>query len=208
MVRKFPFRQPSFTKYTFEIIFQQVISVYFKFRRFEFINNLKITTLKRQLVQSIICTVLLLLVQSFQSFAQQVISCSGNSGKSATAQLSYTIGETVVSTLTGSEAILTQGFQQGVIHLTAVESIELPGFEVSVFPNPATDIVKLKILKKEPGNYSFSIFDLSGKNLMNKNFTNSETEISLGFLIPSTYLMKIFDEKRELKTFKIVKTNN
>jgi len=114
----------------------------------------------------------------------------------------------VVTTFTGSEAILTQGFHQGIMHITAVESIELPAIEVSVFPNPATDIVKLKILQKEPGNYSYSVFDLSGKNLINMNFTNSETEISLGFLIPSTYLMKIYDEKRELKTFKIVKTNN
>jgi hypothetical protein len=164
--------------------------------------------LKRQLVQSVVCTVLILLIQSFQSIAQQVISCSGNSSKSASAQLSYTIGETVTNTFVGSEAILTQGFHQGVIHLTAVESIELPAIEVSVFPNPATDIVKLKIFQKGQGNYSYSVFDMSGKKLIHKNFTNSETEISLGFLIPSTYLMKIYDEKRELKTFKIVKTTN
>lgn len=153
---------------------------------------------------------LLLIFQLFinELLAQQVISSSGNSGKSATAQLSYTIGETSVTTSIGSKAILTQGFHQGVIHITAIESIELPAIEVSVFPNPATDIVKLKILQKEPRNYSYSIFDLSGKNLINKSFSKSEIEISLGFLLPSTYILKIYDENRELKTFKIIKTTN
>jgi hypothetical protein len=153
---------------------------------------------------------LLLILQLFtnQLLAQQVITCTGNSGKSTTNQISYTIGETITNTFVGSETILTQGFHQGVIHFTAIELYEFPAIEVSVFPNPTTDIVQLKVLNKEPGNYSCSIFDLSGKSLVNKNFTNSETEISLGFLIPSTYLMKVYDEKRELRTFKIVKTTN
>lgn len=161
-----------------------------------------------QRVTHIVVVLFIVNLFSTQMAAQQVISCAGNIGKSNAAQISYTIGETVTNTIVGSETILTQGFHQGIIHLTAIESIELSTIEVSIFPNPATDIVHLMILNNEQGNYTCSIFDLSGRLLISKDFTDNETDISLGFLIPSTYFIKVYDKKRELKTFKIVKTTN
>ncbi len=54
----------------------------------------------------------LLVSVSFSGYSQSVISTAGKSATGTNVQLSWTIGEPVIKTLTGSGVILTQGFQQ------------------------------------------------------------------------------------------------
>ena len=54
-------------------------------------------------------------------------------------------------------------------------------------------------------NLSYQLYDISGKLLENRKIAGSETTISMEILETATYLLKIYDNKTEIKTFKIIK---
>ena len=71
--------------------------------------------------------------------------------------------------------------------------------QISVFPNPFTDIIRVSDVK---GIKSIQIYDLSGKNI--KNLTPS-SEIDLRDLTTGTYMITFQLENRPAKTLKIIK---
>lgn len=137
--------------------------------------------------------------------AQEVVSSAGDSHSNANGSVSYTIGEPVIETFSGGNNILTQGFQQSNLMITAIE--ELPGlnFEISAFPNPATDIVKLRIGKESIAGMQYMLYDMSGNLLLRNGLEGTETEIPFSDFFPAEYILRISDNRKEVKSFKIVK---
>jgi len=137
--------------------------------------------------------------------AQEVVSSAGDSHSNANGSISYTLGEPVIETFTGDNNILTQGFQQSNIVVTAID--ELPGldFEITAFPNPATEIVKLRIGKESIAGMQYMLYNMNGNLLMKNRLVGTETEIPFMDLSPAEYILIISDKNKELKSFKIVK---
>lgn len=137
--------------------------------------------------------------------AQEVISTAGNSYSNTNGSISYTIGEPVIETFAGENNILTQGFQQGNLVVTAID--ELPGldFEISAFPNPATEIVKLRIGKESVTGMQYMLYDMNGNLLMKNRLEGTVTEIPFGDFSPAEYILKVSNQDKELKSFRIVK---
>jgi len=129
-----------------------------------------------------------------------------------TIQLSWTIGEPVISTLSNGSYILTQGMHQGLLLIDAIEEIELSGLEISAFPNPANEFVNLKVtneLTSQPDEmwkeFSFQLYDMNGKVIMQNQIVSTETVIKMDNYAPSTYFLKVSIDKKSVKTFKIIK---
>ena len=59
--------------------------------------------------------------------------------------------------------------------------------------------------KKRLGRYCYQLYNLNGRLIESKILTGEETTISMQELIPSSYILKVFGEQEELKTFKIIK---
>lgn len=137
--------------------------------------------------------------------AQQVVSTAGDHSENGTAQLSWTIGEIAIETLIGSNNILTQGFHQTNLIAVAVDEIPDFDFEIKAYPNPTQDYLILKISKDKLEGMQYKLYDLHGKLLLNKQIERNATEISFKDLVPSTYIIKVIEAKKELKTFMIVK---
>ncbi len=137
--------------------------------------------------------------------AQEVVSSAGDSHSKANGSISYTIGEPVVETFTGENNILTQGFQQTNLVVSAIK--ELPGldFEITASPNPASEIVKLKICKESIAGMQYTLYDMNGNLLLKNRLEGAETEIPFNDLAPAEYILIVSDEDKELKSFKIVK---
>ncbi len=53
--------------------------------------------------------------------------------------------------------------------------------------------------------YITSLYDINGKLLESKKIETNETTFSLENFVPSTYFLKIIQNNKEIKTFKIVK---
>lgn len=137
--------------------------------------------------------------------AQEVISAAGDSHKKINGSISYTIGEPVIETFTGVNTILTQGFQQTNLLITALD--ELPGldYEISAFPNPAADFVKIRIDKKSIAGMQYKLYDMNGNLVQQNSLNGDETEIPFSDLSPAEYILKISDDGKEVISFKIVK---
>jgi hypothetical protein len=135
--------------------------------------------------------------------AQEVISSQGDSYSNGNAKLDFTIGETVVETVSDGNKTLTQGFHQTEITITNVEDFAA-NFSVKVFPNPTTKIVNLNIDKYE--GVTYYLFDVTGKLLKEEVAVAEQTVLEMTDYPKGTYLLKLAGkENKSLKTYKIIK---
>jgi hypothetical protein len=82
-----------------------------------------------------------------------------------------------------------------------------PGFdfEITAFPNPATEIVKLRIGKESIEGMQYLLYDMNGNLLLQNRLEGAEPEVPLSDLPPAEYILKVSDNSKEVKFFKIVK---
>jgi hypothetical protein len=159
-----------------------------------------------------LCLFVLVFFGTGTVIAQQVVSTAGNHSENGQVQLSWTIGEPVISTFSNESNILTQGMHQSKLLIDAIEEIELSGLKISAFPNPTNEFINLQVhqlLTDQPDEmwteYSFKLYDINGKILMQKQIVSTETIIQMDSYVPSTYFLKVLVNKNEIKIFKIIK---
>ncbi len=126
------------------------------------------------------------------------------SGNLATA--SYSIGQLVCNSLIDSDYNATLGIQQAYNVLIIINDSTQKSLEIRTYPNPTRDFIKLNLGSYKINKLQFFLFDINGKLLMNKNITNKATMIPMSQYIPGIYIIKITDNKKEIKAFKIIKT--
>lgn len=67
---------------------------------------------------------------------------------------------------------------------------------VSIYPNPATEVIKVE-LREMPVNASAAIYDLSGRMVKQQQLSSSLLhEISLDYLVAGTYILRLTDNNR------------
>ena len=139
--------------------------------------------------------------------AQQTVTAAGGDGSGSGGSVSYTVGQVVYSTNTGTNGSESQGVQQPfeISVVTAVEEAKNISLEFLVYPNPATDYVILKTGTYEIKNLSYILYDIGGRLLGHDKIQSSETNISMQALLPSTYFLKLIDNNKVIKIFKIIK---
>lgn len=137
--------------------------------------------------------------------AQEVVSTAGNTFTNSNGSMSFTIGEGVTNTLTTGEQTITQGFQQPHLSVSMINQMRDLGFTITVFPNPVTDVLTLKIGKDDVLGMQYMFFDLAGKPFNRKNLVNPETTIPVEHFRAGVYIIKILEGSKELKSFKIIK---
>ena len=154
-----------------------------------------------------ICVFLLYGIGLTGLYAQESIPASGGSGSGSGGSMSYTVGQAVYTTNTGSNGSVAQGVQQP-FEISVVNGIkETKGISLqcSVYPNPTIDFITLKVEDYKVQQISYQLFDVIGNLLENKNVESNVTSIEMKNLAPSTYFLKVFDNQKEVKTFKIIK---
>jgi hypothetical protein len=139
--------------------------------------------------------------------AQNAIPASGGNASGGGGTASYSVGQIVYTTNTGTNGSVTQGAQQPyeISAVTGIEEAKGISLLVSAYPNPTTDFLKLKIEGDLQTQYFASLYDISGKLLENKKITSNSTNIFMGNYISGTYFLKVSDNQKEIKTFKIIK---
>jgi len=142
----------------------------------------------------------------FAGNAQQVVASAGSHGTGTNVQLSWTVGETVIETFTGSSAILTQGFHQSKLLVTALDPLLLPGLTLTVYPNPVSETLLLDFQGEIPQGISYHLYDIGGKVIRSGVVNQFPGKIGMEQCTPGTYLLKVLkNEQTPLKTFRIVK---
>ena len=152
---------------------------------------------------------LCLIVSGFTIQAQNAIPATGGNATGTGGKVSYTVGQMVYTTNTGTSGSIAQGVQQPyeISVITGIEEAKDINLIISVYPNPSIDILTLKVENYDYQNLSYILFDIKGILLENKKVTGNLTSISMEDRISGTYFLKVMDNKKEIKTFKIVKNN-
>jgi hypothetical protein len=139
--------------------------------------------------------------------AQESVNATGGDVLGSGGSASYSVGQVVHTTNTGTSGSVAQGVQQPyeISVVTAIEEAKGINLSVSAYPNPTTDYLTLEVKKFEISNLSFQLYDMSGKLLQSEKITVNQTSIVMSNLVPALYFVKVIHSNKEVKTFKIIK---
>lgn len=146
-----------------------------------------------------------------QSLDRFVIGTTGGQATSASYQLEFTAGESVVGTVETGTLILNQGFNQtNPPYNTAIEPAPID-VSYRLFPNPTTDWINVELIMSEAVGVTVSFTDLNGRSIpvAAQSWAPStivEGRWDLSGLPTGMYLMTVNTDSGELvKTFRINK---
>ena len=140
--------------------------------------------------------------------AQEAITTAGGEASGSGGTASYTVGQVVYTTNEGTGGnSVAQGVQQPfeISVVTGIKEAKGINLEVSAYPNPTTDYLTVKVENYETANLQYMVFDINGKLLQTLKATGVETQIETSELVPANYFVKVLDNKKEIKVFKIIK---
>lgn len=163
---------------------------------------------------SLIAAILLLAQISFSQLATlspSVIASAGDYAEVGNISLSWTLGEIAVSTITASDIILTQGFQQSY-DIEDTTSIDLNpiDWQIIAYPNPVRTEIKIQFDVLEPSDFWVELQDITGRILSQKQYK----EIHPGDIVPigmsdytyGIYFFRVYTpDRRQMRVISIRK---
>jgi hypothetical protein len=151
-----------------------------------------------------------------QTLGRDVISISGGSKTNDGLILSWTIGQGgLAGTLTGSNVMLTQGFEQdNDDQFVAVIDVGQHDVSVILYPNPVKDNARLKLSSDINTSFSWQLTDINGHLINSKEKQHLPTgeiieQIPSAELYPGMYYLQLVaysaEDKPIRKTIKLIK---
>jgi hypothetical protein len=130
----------------------------------------------------------------------------GSTGSGSLGNSSFTIGQVFHVTLTNKIANNSKVIRQA-LKVSAFKNENLSDIllDVTVFPNPTSANVVVKITNVPFDEFDFLLYDLSGRMIMKQKVKSNETVILMDKLVGGMYVLKVNRNNRELQTFKIIK---
>jgi hypothetical protein len=142
-----------------------------------------------------------------QSNKQDVISSAGGFNVVSGMSISWTLGETIIPTFKSQDGtlILTHGFQQQLV-ITAVEENILNPVQVTIYPNPTSEIINIEFNTPNDGEISLFMFDGQGKPVKTDQigFSVTNKQINMQDLPPGIYYLRLTKGKH-VNVYKVVK---
>lgn len=138
-------------------------------------------------------------------YTQQAITASGNDAFGTGGSVAWSVGQVAYITNAGIAGSSSQGVQQpsrsGGIGVPKPK----PLTTLSVFPNPATTSFILQAPGYGQVKMSYQLFDMQGRLLQSKSIIGIQTILDISSLPPSSYLLNIVQEDKQLRSFTIIK---
>lgn len=145
---------------------------------------------------------LALLLSIYIASAQEVIATAGDFQQAGGYSLSWTLGECVTETVSGSANTLTQGFQQPWVIVTQITENNVES-EIRVFPNPVDEILHIS---SNCSNMKLMLFDATGKLILEET-TAENTFVSMAELNAGVYILFVETNGYNEQSFRIIKND-
>ena len=157
-------------------------------------------------IKSLFC-LLLLSNLVIPVLAQNTISATGGSATGSGGFVSYTIGQIANGTFSSTSGIVAQGVQQPyeISVLTTINAAKDISLIFSIYPNPSSDFLTLKVENFEIVKLSCWLYGVGGNLIESKKVLSSETQIRMTNQVSGSYFLKVTVNNKEVKTFKIIK---
>jgi hypothetical protein len=149
-----------------------------------------------------------LLVSVSLSVKAQSASLSGGGEANGTSgSVSYSIGQLVYTSVSNTNGSVCQGVQQTYKISSAGLLISDIDFSLSVFPNPTTNLITLDVGKYSNLGLNYVLIDGAGKQIQTSKIIDKQTNIDMNKLPTATYMVEVYQEKKKVQSFKILKIN-
>lgn len=154
-----------------------------------------------------LCAVFLLGLGFHGSYAQESTNTIGGNASGSGGSASYSVGQVVYQTYVGTSVSASEGVQQPyeILVVTGLEEANGIALAISAYPNPAIHAITLEIKDHELSSLNFQLYDMQGGILQSGKIVGNQTRITMGNLLPATYFLAVYQENKELKTFKNIK---
>ncbi len=137
--------------------------------------------------------------------AHQVLSATGGDAAGTGGSVAYSVGQIVYSTSTGSTGSVAQGVEQAYeISSVGIKETAL-NISLSIFPNPTSDFLTLKVLNYNNEALSYNLIDDQGKLVLNEQISTQDTQIAMSALARGAYFINVLQANKKIQTFKIIK---
>lgn len=156
---------------------------------------------------SIPCFLLMMLLAPVSLLkAQSAVMTTGANATGGNGTVSYSVGQ-VAYLVKGTNREVSEGVQQ-VYEITTLATSEILNSTeegILLYPNPFKDFVYLDFTTNKFKGSEYQLFDVAGKLIKKDKITESKSELNFSSLPSAMYIIRINQEGRNIKTFKIIK---
>jgi hypothetical protein len=148
----------------------------------------------------------LVLLCSCFSIAQVAICGSGNTASGPGGTICYSVGQPYIINASGSTGHSNGGIQQAFfVYTIGIPEHNSLGFEVSVFPNPATTTATIILKDFKSGSWEYILTRTNGLQVDHQIIEGNQKEISFQDLSAGVYILDVHFNGNPVESFKIVK---
>ncbi|MFT6851154.1 MAG: hypothetical protein ACJATA_001972 [Sphingobacteriales bacterium] len=138
--------------------------------------------------------------------AQETVPATGGEATGNGGSSSYTVGQVVYTTNTGTNGSLAQGVQQPYeISISVGIKVTAINLDLIAYPNPTNNTLTLNIGNYKNEKLTYQLYDILGTLLESKQVVDKNTIIGMHYLPSSTYLLNVLENNGLIKTFRIIK---
>ena len=153
-----------------------------------------------------IVVLFLLVLGLLTAQAQVAVIVAGGDASGSLGTVAYSIGQIVYTTHMATNGLVAQGVQQPYTISTVLgienNSIKL---DFTAYPNPTINFLTLNVGNAELSTLSFQLYDLRGILIESRKILSSTETIGMENLPSAMYFLKVSNNNKEIKTFKIFK---
>ena len=145
-----------------------------------------------------------LFTPEIQAQEQNVVASAGGTFSNSSFRIDATLGEVATQTATNGGLIaISEGFHQPITSITSTEEFS-SALEVTVFPNPSTNV--LNIQTKNFQEIQYQLFTIDGKRLETADLNHMQTQISMTSYAAGQYLLVLQNKAgAPIKSIQILK---
>ena len=138
--------------------------------------------------------------------AQQNTLASGGNVTGTGGSVSFSIGQVDYVTQTGSNGSAGQGVQQP-FEITMLSGSDFTNISINAvaYPNPTVSNLTIVVKNYDLSNLTYQLYDISGKSISKGKITTEETFLDIQQYAPAVYVLELLSDKKEIKTFKVIK---
>ena len=138
--------------------------------------------------------------------AQEAFVASANEASGAGGSLSYSVGQLITSSQTTANTTIDVGIQLP-LQIVTLSNPEVTRIQLTAkaYPNPSIDFVVLSLTDTDLEGMQYALYSLNGGLVLEASISEAETSVDLRTLAVGTYVLRVTQHQKDIKTFKIIK---
>ncbi|WKK73512.2 T9SS type A sorting domain-containing protein [Marivirga salinae] len=137
--------------------------------------------------------------------AQESMNTSGGDANGTGGTVSFSVGQLMYSTASGTNGTVEQGIQQLNIISSVVSGIENSGIQIksTAYPNPTSTDLKLEV--DNLNGFLYQLFDIKGNIIHTQHVRGKSVIIDMKDFPQAIYILNVISSGSLVKKFKIIK---